>query len=236
MKGGNHLLIGASEVNALDLITTSSMSVPIRRDDKVKGFLEVSGFQLQTDERNDTLGDDDSVYSVLSTPLNSIVIESVSEDATAEALTTASVEQNIQLQHPDSPDVTPSRSTTATRSISPVNSGVALPAVTPDASQTSPAAAFAPPENHLSTTNADARTPDFMSTVEYHQHEEATMDTFSMVSAMSMPSVSMQISLEDLHTGKGRKKGLASKMLHTKSPSPFFDFAVLHKDEQSTKW
>lgn len=37
MKGGNHLLIGTCEVNALDLLITSSMSVPIRRDDKVKG-------------------------------------------------------------------------------------------------------------------------------------------------------------------------------------------------------
>lgn len=48
VKGGDHLLIGTSQVNALDLLTTSHMSIPILRDDKVKGFLKVASFQLHT--------------------------------------------------------------------------------------------------------------------------------------------------------------------------------------------
>jgi hypothetical protein len=101
MKGGNHLLIGTSEVNALDLITTSSMSVPIKRDLKVKGFLQVSHFQLSTDKQSETLMDDESIFSVVSS--RTAVAEAASEEGAAAAETVAT---SIQFEHPESPDVT----------------------------------------------------------------------------------------------------------------------------------
>jgi hypothetical protein len=59
-KGGDHLLIGTCEANALHLFTTSHMSIPIYREDKIKGFLQFSAFQLHTAVDNNSLGSDAS--------------------------------------------------------------------------------------------------------------------------------------------------------------------------------
>jgi hypothetical protein len=57
-KGGDHLLIGTCQVNALDLFTTSHMSIPLYREDKIKGFLQFSAFQLHTAMDNHSLDSD----------------------------------------------------------------------------------------------------------------------------------------------------------------------------------
>lgn len=220
MKGGNHSLIGASEVNALDLITTSSMSVPIRRDDKIKGFLEVSSFQLHTDKQNEILDDESLISEVSNHP---VVAESASgEGVVAYSPTTTNVGTSIQFAHPESP-----RERKKTTGDSPVLMETGLPIVSPDGSEsTTPPASFsARIEKQTLPTSGDGEVDDSMD----------TFDDLSIVSALSMPSISMQISLEKLHTGKGKKKSLASKMWH-KAPSPFFDFAVLFNNGHSTRW
>lgn len=226
MKGGNHLLIGTSEVNALDLITTSSMSVPIKRDLKVKGFLQVSHFQLETDKRNETLMDDESIFSVVSS--RTAMLETASEEvaATGAAETVAA---SIQFEHPESPDF---KSRPPLAQDSPIKSDISLPGLTSDgeSEKVLPATAISAEEEQPSTTSDDGYAAEV--SVD-HQHEYTEDTVCSTISVMSMPTVSMQVSLENLHTGKGKKKGLARKMMTNKAPSPFFDFAVLHKDEQS---
>jgi len=46
LKGGKHLLIGASEVHYADLARQTARLIPIQRGEKVKGFLRLVHFQL----------------------------------------------------------------------------------------------------------------------------------------------------------------------------------------------
>ena len=219
MKGGDHLLIGESEVNALDLIITSSKSVPILRDDKVKGFLEVSSFQLHTDKLEETL-DDESIVSEL-TPDG---IEPADGQAESVETSSTNVEESIQFAHPSSPEVT--RAIEGSRRITEES----LPIVSPDGTDiTTPFAIDSALEQDI-----DQTLPTSGEQVAVDNHENSYASA-SSISALCMPSVSMQISLEKLHTGQGKKKTLTGKVFH-KVPSPFFDFAVLHKDEDSEQW
>lgn len=47
-RGGKHLLIGMSEMDSVDLSRMSARLMPIRRDGKVKGFLRLVEFQLES--------------------------------------------------------------------------------------------------------------------------------------------------------------------------------------------
>jgi hypothetical protein len=47
-RGGKHLLIGMSEMDSVDLSIMSARLMPIRRDGKVKGFLRLVDFQLES--------------------------------------------------------------------------------------------------------------------------------------------------------------------------------------------
>ena len=48
IKGANHLLIGISEVYSVDLARQTGRLLPIRRNDKVKGFIRLVHFQLDS--------------------------------------------------------------------------------------------------------------------------------------------------------------------------------------------
>lgn len=48
VKGGKHLLIGESEVYSADLARQTARLIPIKRDNKVKGFLRLVHFQLDS--------------------------------------------------------------------------------------------------------------------------------------------------------------------------------------------
>ena len=226
MKGRDHLLIGMSEVNALDLLITSSMSVPIRRDDKVKGFLEVSNFQLHTDKINETL-DDDSVDS--------------EESARDETEFTGSRDANETIAASGKPSVPVDECTVRHENKliddSPAKTAETSPVDSPDRSVSK----LSEVDDSGSPAICDKQLPTdgdvgrHVSATERECSFESFETDLSSVSALSMPSVSMQISLEKLHTGKGKKKSLAGKVLN-KAPSPFFDFAVLHDDENSSRW
>lgn len=221
MKGGNHLLIGTCEVNALDLLITSKRSLPLRRDEKLKGFLEISHFQLHTDmPTNETL-EDDSVVSSLQ------VVESASNDTSASEVVPDVVESNIQEAHPDSPAGVQTR----LEFDSPARSIKEAFVVTPDGS---PASSPTRIKEQQSPTRGDGQ-----DIAHNHFNQEQSFDDcheadVSSIATLSMPTLSMQVSLEKLHTGKG-KKSLAGKLMK-KAPSPFFNFAVLHEDEHSSRW
>lgn len=48
VKGGKHLLIGKSEIHTSDLARQTARLIPIQRGDKVKGFLRLVHFQLDS--------------------------------------------------------------------------------------------------------------------------------------------------------------------------------------------
>lgn len=48
VKGGKHLLIGTSEVHAADLVRQTARLIPVQRGDKIKGFLRLVHFQLDS--------------------------------------------------------------------------------------------------------------------------------------------------------------------------------------------
>lgn len=48
LKGGKHLLIGTSDVHATDLARQTARLIPIQRGGKVKGFLRLVHFRLDS--------------------------------------------------------------------------------------------------------------------------------------------------------------------------------------------
>lgn len=82
---------------------------------------------------------------------------------------------------------------------------------------------------HLSSSNSDGdiSRDDIMCTTSIDAHVNDTKDTLIRLVAKNEWSVSMQIRLESLHSGKGKKW---SKKLRQKRPNPFFEISVIPEE------
>lgn len=68
---GGHVWIGSCVITALELTVCSSKSIPILRDDKIKGFCEISHFHLYNEE------EDEVSSAVSSEDMDEVVVSSI---------------------------------------------------------------------------------------------------------------------------------------------------------------
>lgn len=71
---GGHAWVGSCVITALELIVCSSKSIPILRDDKIKGFCEISHFQLYHEEEEE---EEEVLSTVSSEDMDEVVDSSI---------------------------------------------------------------------------------------------------------------------------------------------------------------